>query len=353
MSDITHLPQPDDIDTQACERIVRLHGRKPSAAELQELHDWMSQSPRHYETLMHYAHTWDDANMLTAVLGAASGAKSPNASPSSPPRRAFLGWSGAFVGGIVAAGICGWLGYISLIQPYPHASYATALGQQQHVVMPDASEIHLNTDSLARVVYSREYRDIFLEEGEALFEVAHDAGRPFRVHVAGNIIRAVGTAFSVRVEKASVKLVVSEGQVDFIPQQLLPPEIAPEDADANAPSPSPAPARRVASLHVARYDNGALEVQTVDEQSMSRSLAWRDGVLAFNGEPLEDVVAEFSRYSSAEFVFDNPSLRKMRIGGYFDAGRVDGLIIALEGSFGIDVSRDEAGRYILSGGNIE
>jgi transmembrane sensor len=349
MSDITHLPQADDLDTQACERIVRLHGRKPSAAELQELHDWMNQSPRHYETLMHYAHTWDDANILTAILGAAPDAKPNKVSVSPRPRRAFLGWSAAFAGGAAAAMIGGWLGYLSLIKPYPHASYATALGQQQHILLPDAPEIHLNTDSLARVVYTREYRDIFLEEGEALFEVAHDAGRPFRVHVAGNIIRAVGTAFSVRVDKTSVKLVVSDGQVDFIPQ----PEPASGVAAAGSPVSTPAPLQRVSSLHVARYAQGALEVQTVDEQSLSRSLAWRDGVLAFNGEPLEDVVTEFSRYSSAEFVFENPSLRKMRIGGYFDAGRIDGLIIALEGSFGIDVRRDETGRYILSGGNIE
>lgn len=349
MSDITHLPQPDDIDTQACERIVHLHGRKPSAAELKELHDWMNQSPRHYEALMHYARTWDDANVLTAMLGAEADARADSASARLSPRRAFLGWGAAFAGGVAAAVIAGWLGYVSLIEPYPHASYATAVGQRQRVDLPDASEIHLNTDSVVRVAYSRDYRDIFLEEGEALFEVAHDAGRPFRVHVAGNIIRAVGTAFSVRVEKASVKLVVSEGQVDFIPQQAPSADMGPPETGA----PSSAPLQRVASLHVARFENGALDVHTVDEQSLSRSLAWRDGVLAFNGEPLEDVVAEFSRYSSAEFVFENPSLRKMRIGGYFDAGRIDGLIIALEGSFGIDVRRDEAGRYILSGGNTE
>src|SRR3546814_10056817 len=55
---------------------------------------------------------------------------------------------------------------------------------------------------------------ITLEEGEAWFQVAHDAHRPFVVDVGSVRIRAVGTAFSVRRNPEGVDVMVTEGVVE-------------------------------------------------------------------------------------------------------------------------------------------
>jgi transmembrane sensor len=62
-------------------------------------------------------------------------------------------------------------------------------------------------------------------------------------------------------------------------------------------------------------------------------------VLSFSGEPLEQVVAEVSRYTSVTIVISDPSIRSVAIGGYFKAGETEAMFEALETSFGVRVTR--------------
>jgi transmembrane sensor len=209
------------------------------------------------------------------------------------------------------------------------------MGKQETVPLADGSSIVLNTDSAVRTNYSRRERVVYLQRGEALFDVEPDPTRPFMVHAGGKTFRAVGTVFALRLNDSGVKLTVSEGLVEI-----------------SGVGPAGAP-QRVAALHDAQIVGAEAEVHALDEEALSRSLAWRRGFLAFKGETLGYVVSEISRYTPTEFVFENPELRDIRIGGYFAVGEVDGLLAALEGSFGIDVRRDAQGRIILSGGDAE
>ena len=93
------------------------------------------------------------------------------------------------------------------------------------------------------------------------------------------------------------------------------------------------------------------EVETVRRLApaeMDARLAWQRGMLIFNGETLEVVLAEIDRYTNTEFLLADDSLRTVRIGGYFRAGDIDGLLIALRENFNIDWRRDEKNRVILS-----
>jgi transmembrane sensor len=76
--------------------------------------------------------------------------------------------------------------------------YATKVGEQRQVRLADGSLAALNTDSQLDVAYSTGRRDLTLRQGEAWFQVAHNAARPFEVHVGPVHVRATGTAFSVR-----------------------------------------------------------------------------------------------------------------------------------------------------------
>ncbi len=79
--------------------------------------------------------------------------------------------------------------------------------------MEDGSRITLNTDSQIRVDLTVKERRVELQQGEAFFEVAHDASRPFIVRAGNKRVIAVGTRFSVRREANDVRVVVTEGKV--------------------------------------------------------------------------------------------------------------------------------------------
>ena len=83
------------------------------------------------------------------------------------------------------------------------------------ITLADGSIVTLNTASRIETRMNGQERTVRLLEGEAFFEVAHDATRPFRVYAGDGMTVAVGTAFSVRLNKNAVEVVVSEGKVAY------------------------------------------------------------------------------------------------------------------------------------------
>ncbi len=74
-------------------------------------------------------------------------------------------------------------------------TYQTAHGEQIVAQLPDGSELHLNTDSSVTVRYTRSERVVEIARGQALFTVARDDPRRFRVAAGEVNIVAVGTQF--------------------------------------------------------------------------------------------------------------------------------------------------------------
>jgi transmembrane sensor len=68
----------------------------------------------------------------------------------------------------------------------------------------------------------------------------------------------------------------------------------------------------------------------------------------FQGESLEDAVAEIERYTTVEFVILDDELKKVRIAGLFKAGDVDGLLATLKENFDVAYERTEDGRILLT-----
>jgi transmembrane sensor len=195
--------------------------------------------------------------------------------------------------------------------------YSTRVGEFHRVSLSDGSTMAINTNSEVRVNYTHSLRKVEVVRGEALFVVAKNAERPFEVSVGGNIVRAVGTAFSVRLHDGTsekqVDVVVSEGRVAI-----------------NPPSPKTYPAGTVATVR-----NGRVETTTIHLADITGKLAWTEGRLVFQGEKLSDVVREINRYNLRQFEVADPDIASLRIGGTFVATDPDGFAIALGKSLGI------------------
>jgi transmembrane sensor len=181
--------------------------------------------------------------------------------------------------------------------------------------------VTLNTASQIEARMNGQERTIRLLEGEAFFEVAHDASRPFRVYAGDGVTMAVGTAFSVRLEEHAVEVVVSEGKVSFA-----------RVADTVEP------VAYVSAGEAASFSDSVM-IAPVGTEEVGRKLAWTEGRLVFSGDPLSSVVADISRYTDIEFEFASEELADQRVGGVFVVGEVDDMLAALETNFPVRAVR--------------
>jgi len=95
------------------------------------------------------------------------------------------------------------------------AHYETQRGQQQDVKLADGTTLHLSGATSVDVTLDDKQRMVALNQGEAYFDVAHEAKRPFVVHAGDSATRVLGTAFDVDVARGEVKLSVYRGRVRF------------------------------------------------------------------------------------------------------------------------------------------
>lgn len=97
--------------------------------------------------------------------------------------------------------------------------FATVMGTRKKLTLPDGTMVWLNNGSRLSVSLAdfrtAATREVWLDEGEAYFEVAKNAARPFIVHVDSLQTRVLGTAFNIKAYRqlASTQVLVSHGSV--------------------------------------------------------------------------------------------------------------------------------------------
>jgi transmembrane sensor len=224
--------------------------------------------------------------------------------------------------------------------------YATKVGERLTANLADGSVVTLNTQTVLELHFSATERRVLLLQGEATFEVAHDADRPFRVDAGDRIFQALGTVFNVeRGRQGVVELTVTEGRVLMIkPTSPAVPGAAPS-ASASATGEAQS-GLTVGAGQSALIENGVEHIRAHSLPEIERQMAWKNGMLIFRGERLADALAEVERYAPVAFVV-LPELDDIRVGGYFRTGDVDGVLLALKESFGIESRRLEDGRVQL------
>ncbi|MEO6186131.1 MAG: FecR domain-containing protein [Steroidobacteraceae bacterium] len=205
---------------------------------------------------------------------------------------------------------------------------ATAVGEQKTFTLRDGSLLTLNTDSRVEVSLSKNVRKLSLRRGEAHFEVAHDAARPFVVAAGALAVRAVGTAFNVRLrDSQGTDVLVTSGTVRI-----------------SEPAHDAAPASMVnAGELLALRADGTRDVRRLDATAMESRLAWRRSVLIFDGETLAQALGEFSRYTPRHLYLADPGLGKVRIAGYFPTDNLSVLLASLRANFGIVATETATG----------
>ncbi|MEZ5709038.1 MAG: FecR domain-containing protein [Blastomonas sp.] len=215
-------------------------------------------------------------------------------------------------------------------------TFGTRIGERSTFSLPDGSTLELNTNSLVRVTYTKGRRALTLERGEAFFKVAHDSDRPFVVRSSDNVVTALGTAFSVRLDGAKVTVTLLEGKVKV------------ERFGAGAASTSATPVQ-VTSLvpgqQLAASANGRFHVSNAN---VVQAASWREGRLIFEDQRLSDVLAEVNRYTTRKLVIGDADISGLRISGTLWTDSADTFVPSLEAAFPVVIRQDaDSGKYVV------
>jgi transmembrane sensor len=354
MADIVQFPDSPRADVthvheDAALWLARLD-KGLTAEERPALAAWLGESRAHRDALLELAALWDGLDVLAELSDLF-----PLERERTPPRRKALSTAAFAAASVAALALVGWIAFLGSgrltavdetpVAAAPSATYATAIGGHATQALGDGSLIAMNTDTEVEVKLAAATRDVFMRRGEAHFTVAHDPARPFRVHVGGRVLEAVGTAFNVHLKPAgSVEVTVTDGTVKVA-----------RDGGADAAAAAGRAERADDSASVVQGELAVLDPGVPGKPAITRlemsdidvKLAWQRGMLIFQGEPLQQILDEFSRYTTTRFVLEGEELRRQRVGGYFRAGDVDGLLLALREGFNIDFERVGTDRVVL------
>ena len=222
----------------------------------------------------------------------------------------------------------------------PAASvYRTAVGENRTVSLADGSTIALAGDTQIEVALSPSVRAIELTKGEALFKVAKDRSRPFKVRVGSASVIAVGTEFDIQRGSDRAIVSVTEGHVVVEPVSgFLPVSVLQEFT----------PKLRPVHVHAGQQTmagSAGIEEPTKVEDPTAAT-AWQSGRLAFHLEPLRYVLEDVNRYAPKRIVLEDSSLGALVITGTVERKNISGWIGSLERAFELQAI-EESDRIVI------
>jgi transmembrane sensor len=220
--------------------------------------------------------------------------------------------------------------------------FRTALGEQRSVLLADGSRATLNTASIIEVVLRKGRREVRLVQGEALFEVAHDAARPFVVRAGNALLKDVGTQFNVDIRSNGTTVTVVEGQVAV-------------DSAATSESAAARAAHGVGDTVDALIlrANDCVVVTPAGVGAPQRginvaaSVAWTQRQLMFEHRPLSEVAEEFNRYNKDRIDIDSAELKRQEVTGVFDAKDPASFVAFLSSVPGVEIREGANGTHIV------
>lgn len=321
-------PAPtDQAREQAADWFARLKTRETSAADLEAFRIWRK-APGHKEAYDDVVAFWtqsealkSDPDIQDALAAALTRAdKAPESRSAKPSYRPIVGL------GLAAAVIALVAGGAFILRG--SQSYATDVGQQRLVRLADGSTVRLDTNSKIEVRLKAGRRDVRLVRGQALFQVAHDAARPFVVQADGASVTALGTRFDVKHEVGGVRVTLVQGSVEVRAPHGAAPQVwrlQPGQAvSTNQPATTPKPVD--------------VDVAT----------SWTQGRLVFHALPLTQAVAEVNRYSHDRIELVPGPLADRPITAAVNAGDTEAFVAAVAEVHNLKVTRSEKGVIRLS-----
>jgi transmembrane sensor len=307
---------------------------------------WLRKSPEHVRAYLELLPIWEDGTALPTraecsvddliAMGKTTGhnvvcldrtldVREPTNRPGAPPQRAF--WRRAPLAALAASAALVAIG-TGLWFHFQRNVYGTEIGEQRSLALADGSTVTLNAHSRVRVHFTASRRDVELLQGQALFNVAKDAARPFVVTTDETQVRAIGTQFDVNRRMHGTVVTVVEGRVAVVTRMTHVAQASDKPSSRNAARATHDGEIFLAAGEQATVDrSGAPQAERADPDAAT---AWTQRRLVFDAATLGEVVEEFNRYTTRKLVLRDPSLERFPITAAFSSPDPASLIRFLE-----------------------
>ncbi|MCC4253109.1 FecR family protein [Sphingobium naphthae] len=313
----------DAIEAEAARLLARLENN-PSPQDEADICAWIEADPRHAVAFARAEAAWDASERL----------KSAAADITLPPLQPTLSEEDQrrlSRNIMVAAGVAILLFIVAAIVTVRTYSgiehFETGVGQMRDIALEDGSTLHLNSDSEVEARFTSNGRKVRVLKGEASFEISHDPDRPFDVEARAAVIRAVGTAFNVRLRPSLVELTVTHGTVTV------------HSGDS--------PQQQVVAGSGAVIQPRSIALTRLGPRLIEQRTAWREQMVELDGETVEQAAGEFNRYRKTPILIGDTRVSALRIGGRFRTTDSREFLTALQTSLPVRAVDGEDGSVML------
>ncbi|SEP32745.1 FecR family protein [Mucilaginibacter sp. OK283] len=187
--------------------------------------------------------------------------------------------------------------------PIAYNTIETPKGGQYQVDLPDGSKVWLNAGSSLKYPtnFNGNIRSVQLA-GEAYFEVAKNAKKPFRVVSNNQVVEVLGTHFNISsyIDDTSVKTTLLEGSVKVLSTKSNRSKLLKPGEQSNI-----------------SYLNSSLSVQEVNTEEV---VAWKNGYFLFVDEDLKSIMSKFARWYNVDVEYA-ANVDNLRFGGMVSRSR--------------------------------
>ncbi|QFY62529.1 DUF4880 domain-containing protein (plasmid) [Rhizobium grahamii] len=317
----------DPIVDEALNWLVRMEaGGTVEASERAEFEVWLNADAAHRTAWNEVRDVWSSPEVVTASrqLDAATPVTSVMSIRRARPGR-LKTWALPLAASLAL--IVGASHFAMQLFPRISSDYSTAAGERREVTLPDGSLMVLNTGTAVDLDFSSGRRGVRIIQGEAWFDVVHDAAHPF--HVVGDYgeVQVKGTAFSVEVEGDSDTAALQRGSVDVVHRsvegqtaRLVPGEMVIASKQSLSP--------------VSEFD--------VDDR-----FAWLQGRIVIESQPFDAAIAKLERYFGGRVLVLNNRLRNIVVSGDYRTDRAETAIDGLTAAAGGTVTRLPGGILVI------
>lgn len=312
-------PKDPRVQAEAAEWFAKLGQRAISSADLIAYREWR-RTPAHRTAYEAIEAVWSAARGLKNdpdIRAATEQAQTPPRPKLwTSPVIARVRWTSLAVLVVLGGAIAWQMGTAS-------ETYTTGPAEQRIITLADGSRVRLDTRTRLRVRFTSSARSATLASGQAMFDVAHDALRPFTVKAGSTEVRAVGTRFDVRRDGDQARVVLIEGVVEV---------------------------RRAASPAPVRLQHGQALVPTAahpQPADLTAATDWTEGRIRFQATPLRDAVAEVNRYGREQIILAPGPIGDAKVSGVFNAGDTQAFLGAVSDLFGLKAEPEWGGRVRL------
>jgi transmembrane sensor len=291
----------------AAQWYARLHSGVATDADRSALNDWLVADPDHLQAWQRIAAIGEQMASVPGAL-ASPALRGADLSRRQVVRSVLL---------LASASSLGWLGWRSEITQNLVADFRTGVGERREFRLPDGSSLLLNTDTSVNLRFDGEQRVLELLSGETLVTTAADPlQRPFKVLTRHGEVLALGTRFIVRSQELGSEVAVLEKAV----------QVRPAGGGAMV---------RLQAGHSVAFN--ARSVGTLRRNDASVG-AWQQGSIIAIDRPLDELLADISRYRSGVLRCD-PRICQLKVSGAFPIDDTDRALAALESGFSLRVTR--------------